>query len=369
MAFVTSTGSGYFSGMKLKPIARRISFCFSLALSVGCSGAAVATPLDISVMTQNLYIGADTLSLLQSPDPATLQTVIQSVTANDFPARAGAIANEVVQAGGPLLIGLQEAVVLTSPFGTLDYTQILLDQLASHGLNYQIAGVHQGLTVSIAGFSSTDREVVLARTGVPGFSASGQGFTFQTNVPLPPLPATVVASAPTFDRGYVLVNATLDAQPFQFVTTHLDEFHTIAQPLQAAEILAKLATTDEPQLVVGDFNANPSEQTYAEMLAAGFFDTAAVTGAVGPTCCQAADLDNAVSLLRNRYDYVFERDFSSIDAVFLVGNTPFENVRPRWPSDHAGVVATVDVPEPSTATIFVSAILFLGIRLFRSRRN
>ena len=69
-------------------------------------------------MTQNLYIGADTLPLLQSPDPAALQTVTQSIIANNFPARATAIANEVVQAGGPLLIGLQEAVVLSSPLGT-----------------------------------------------------------------------------------------------------------------------------------------------------------------------------------------------------------------------------------------------------------
>lgn len=354
-------------GMKLKQIAQRSVLCFSLVFSIGSTGAAVATPLDVTVMTQNLYIGADTLPLLQSPDPATLQAVFQTVIANNFPARAGAIANEVVQAGGPLLIGLQEAVVLSSPLGTLDYTQILLDQLASHGLSYQIAGVHQGLTVSIDGFSSTDREVVLARTGVPGFTANGQGVTFQANVPLPPLPPTVVASASTFDRGYALVNATLDGQPFEFVSTHLDEFHTIAQPLQAGEILAALATIHEPQLVVGDFNANPTESAYAEMLAAGFIDTAAVTGAAGPTCCQAADLDNAVSLLHNRYDYVFERDFSSIDEAFLVGNTPFENVRPRWPSDHAGLVATVDVSEPSTATIFVTGILLLGIRLFRVR--
>jgi len=354
-------------GMKLKQIAQRSFFCLSFAFSIGSIDAAVATPLDITVMTQNLYIGADTLPLLQSPDTATLAAVIQSIVANNFPARAGAIANEAVQAGGPLLIGLQEAFLLSSPSGTLDYTQILLDQLASHGLSYQIAGVYQGLTVSIDGFSSTDREVVLARTGVPGFTASGQGVTFQANVPLPPLPPTVVASASTFDRGYVLVNATLDGQPFQFVSTHLDEFHTIAQPLQAEEILTKLATTHEPQLVVGDFNANPSESTYAEMLAAGFIDTAAVTGAVGPTCCQAADL-NMMSLLHNRFDYVFERDFSSIDAAFLVGNTPFENMQPLWPSDHAGVVATVDVPEPSTATILLTGILLLGIRLLRVRR-
>jgi hypothetical protein len=101
------------------------------------------------------------------------------------------------------------------------------------------------------------------------------------------------------------------------------------------------------------------------MLAAGFTDAAAVAGAVGPTCCQAADLDNPVSLLRNRYDYVFERGFSSIDSAFLVGDTVFEDVRPLWPSDHAGVIATVDLPEPSTLPLFISAVFLLA--LFRMR--
>jgi endonuclease/exonuclease/phosphatase family metal-dependent hydrolase len=325
----------------------------------GVSG--VCGPLDITVMTQNLYIGADTTPVLLSPTFETAAAAFDSVVANNFLARAGAIANEAASAGGPLLIGLQEAFIISGPTGTLDYAQILLNQLAARGLNYTIAGVHTGLSIAVAGFSATDREVVLARTDAPGFTVtSSQDYTFQNNVTVP----TALGNL-SLQRGDVLVNATLDGVPFQFVSTHLDEFHTPLQPLQAGEILSQLSPSSIPQLVVGDFNSSPSESTYSVMLAAGFTDTAAITGAVGATCCQAADLSNTVSQLTHRFDYVFERNFSSIDAAFLVGDTPFENVRPLWPSDHAGVIATVDVPEPPAGMVLLTALLLLGFRQFR----
>jgi hypothetical protein len=62
----------------------------------------------------------------------------------------------------------------------------------------------------------------------------------------------------------------------------------------------------------GTFNARPTELTYAEMLAAGFTDVALFAGAVGLTCCQSPDLNNPVSQLSNRYDYIFERGFFSV---------------------------------------------------------
>ncbi len=78
-------------------------------------------------------------------------------------------------------------------------------------------------------------------------------------------------------------------------------------------------------------------------------------------------VSNTVSQLTNRYDYVFERNFSSIGPAFLVGNTPFEAVRPLWPSDHAGVVATVNLPEPPAGIIFMAALLLLGGMSLRAR--
>jgi hypothetical protein len=105
-----------------------------------------------------------------------------------------------------------------------------------------------------------------------------------------------------------------------------------------------VGTTNERQIVVGDFNARPVEVCGGspcgpeEMLAAGFVDTGR---GLGPTCCQSPTLDNSVSSLNNRYDYIFERSFYAIYSAALVGDRPFEEQRPFWPSDHAGVTATI----------------------------
>jgi endonuclease/exonuclease/phosphatase family metal-dependent hydrolase len=347
----------------MNKIVRRVfTVLIPVLLSLSPGPEAGAAPIDLPVMTQNLYVGADAAPVLSNPSPQTIAAAFQSVVANNFPARAGEIAREAASAGGPLLIGLQEAAIIGAPGGTLDYAQILVTQLAAQGLQYGIAGVHTGFQLSLAGFSLTDREVVLARTGVAGFAVTGSVARNFANDVILPTPLGPFA----LNSGYVLVNATFDGVPFQFVSTHLDPFHTPLQPLQAGEILAELGMTAEPQLVVGDFNARPTEPTYAEMLAAGFTDVGLFAGAAGPTCCQSPDLDNPVSQLSNRFDYIFERGFSSIDGALLVGNTIFENVRPLWASDHAGVIGTVDVigvvavPEPSVAVVLVSAIFLLG---------
>ena len=135
-------------------------------------------------------------------------------------------------------------------------------------------------------------------------------------------------------------------------------------------VTASLNASNELQLLVGDFNANPGQApgTYAEMLSAGFTDVGAALGETGPTCCQPSDLDNPISQLTNRFDYVVERGFSSLDDALLVGNTtPFKDMRPFWPSDHAGLIATVDassvigaVPEPASAALVLSAIFLFG---------
>ena len=328
---------------------------FLLYLSSGTPAGAM--PVDLTVMTQNLYLGANTDAVLASPNAMTLQAALDSIVANNFTARAGAIATEAASAGGPTLIGLQEAYIITAPNVNLNYTQTLLDQLAARGLHYTIAGVHTGFSVATSLFSVTETEVVLARTGVPDFTITGsESHTFVNNV--------TTALGP-LNRGYALVDATLDGIPFQFVSTHLDSNNSIGQA-QAGELRSRLSMTAEPQLVVGDFNALPTDATHADMVAAGFIDVGGAVGAVGTTCCQRPDLDNLMSGLSGRIDYVFDRGFSSIDSAFLVGDTPFETVRPRWPSDHAGVIAAVAVPEPSAGALFAAAMLLLGMLKLRA---
>jgi endonuclease/exonuclease/phosphatase family metal-dependent hydrolase len=335
----------------------RVAGILSFLLYLSSGPPAGATPVELTVMTQNLYLGANTDAVLASPSAMTLQAALDSIVANKFSVRAGAIATEAANAGGPALIGLQEAYIISAPNVNLDYTQILLDQLATRGLNYTVAGVHTGFSVATSLFSVTEREVVLARTGVPDLTITGsESHTFVNNV--------TTALGP-LNRGYALVDATLDGTPFQFVSTHLDSTKSIGEA-QAGELLARLGMTAEPQLVVGDFNALPTDATHADMVAAGFIDVGGAVGAVGATCCQAPDLDNPVSQLSGRIDYVFDRGFSSIDSAFIVGDQPFENVRPRWPSDHAGVIAAVDVPEPSAGALFAAAMLLFGALRLRA---
>jgi endonuclease/exonuclease/phosphatase family metal-dependent hydrolase len=359
-----------------------------LCLSLGRPAAAGS--IDISVMTQNLYTGADTDPIIMADSIPALQNAIavatQSVIANNFPARAAAIAAEAAKAGGPVLIGLQEAEIVSQGGMSLNYADTLIAALKAQGLNYTYmipgvgATVHTGLSLNTAaiGFppgdprfvSLTDQDVVLVRTDVPGFKV--------TSVSAPTFMNPGTITSPLFgqislQRGYVLVDATLDGLPFQFVSTHLDGGLTSAEPLEAEEILKALGTTGRPQLVVGDFNATPSDLCVglpcgpAELLAAGFTNTGA---ALGPTCCQSPNLSNTGSILNREYDYIFESGFSSVDSAALVGDLPFENVPPLWPSDHAGVVATLtEVPETDAASLLASALLLFGAVRLRGQRR
>jgi Endonuclease/Exonuclease/phosphatase family len=345
-----------------------------------------AAALDITVMTQNLYLGADTTPILTATTLPELQAAVKaaarSVTDNKFlPNRAAAIASEAASAGGPLLIGLQEAEILGGSGGTLNYADALVGALKARGLNYTYmipgvgAAVHTGFSLDSAAiglpglFSLTDQEVVLVRTDVPGFTVTGLSApTFVNNVTVE---SPVLGPIP-LQRGYVLVDATLDGVSFQFVSTHLDETHSSAEPAEVGEILAALGAAGEPQLVVGDFNASPGDLCHGlpcgpdEMLAAGFTDAGA---GLGPTCCQSPDLYTA-SVLSKHYDYIFESGFPAVDSAALVGDQPFEAVRPLWPSDHAGEVATLTaVPEPAAASLFVSAIFVFGAVRFCGRNQ
>src|SRR5215831_10865863 len=78
--------------------------------------ASMAQLIDITVMTQNLYLGADTNPILKATNLPDLQAAIigarDSVVANKYPLRAEAIAREIA-ARGPLLIGLQESEIVS----------------------------------------------------------------------------------------------------------------------------------------------------------------------------------------------------------------------------------------------------------------
>jgi hypothetical protein len=84
---------------------------------------------------------------------------------------------------------------------------------------------------------------------------------------------------------------------------------------------------------------------------AGYTDAWAALrpGVIGFTCCHAADLSDQVAPFSQRIDYVFARGVTEGGRVFgqidRFGEVPADRTAgplyPVWPSDHAGVVATL----------------------------
>src|SRR5919198_5885008 len=139
----------------------------------------------VTVMTQNLFLGADLNPIFRAPSLFALFAAVggawTSVQANDFPARAQALADEIA-AARPDLVGLQEATLYrtdvppdgpATPAETVayDFIQILQDALAQRGLSYENVGTFEGTDVELpAGLPPlldvrfTDRVTLLARS-------------------------------------------------------------------------------------------------------------------------------------------------------------------------------------------------------------
>ena len=342
-----------------------------------------AKSIPLTFATQNLYIGADLFPIFQATTLTealvAASNAITDIEANNFQLRATAIATEIKNAGAPLLIGLQEASIISvaGTLGTvsLDYTALLLQALNAQGLNYGIVGSNSYTTSlmvpGIIDATVIDQDVVLGRIDVQGFSTTSTAVNYTTN-----LTGSLLGQSITLQRGYVDVDATLNGTEFQFIDTHLEPNSESVRIAQAAQLSGAISGATIPTIVVGDFNAKPGSTPYNIMLQGGLTDIPAALGVTGPTCCQADDLNNPTSILINRLDYIFGKNLESIFSADLITDTPFEGIRPRWGSDHAGVVATVaiegevvnPVVEPSSAGILASA-MFLSVLWYGARHN
>lgn len=332
-------------------------------------------PRDLTVMTQNLYLGSSLGPALEAKTPdefiAAVARIYATVQYTNFPARAQAIAAEV-EAREPDLIGLQEVSKWTteglSPPPGYDFLAILEGDLAALGLHYQAASVSHNAHIGPAplvgsggscpvlegpkftcGVTLEDRDVILVNEDTPGLTwgnpQSGRYATQETiESPVGPL---------SFDRGWASIDARLKRQPFRFVDTHLEtEEAPSIQEAQAAEFLAGPAKGGTV-VATGDFNSAADGSTtgsYAQLTAPGRLRDAWDAGTLGSghSCCQESDtpplapgaLNNPVSTLRTRIDLILGRGAARpTGEAELIGDNPFQAEPPFWPSDHAGVVA------------------------------
>ncbi len=319
---------------------------------------------DVTVMTQNLYVGADVdavITALATPDPdddiPALLDAVATIERTDFPIRARALAREIKRRR-PEVIGLQEVSIIgvdIPPLGVSlhqDFLQILQAALQAEGLNYAVAGSSTNFTAAPApGISLTDLDVILVdarRVQVVSSSAH----TFSANL-------GVVAPGVNLQRGWVTVEAVVGGVRYTFANTHTEgtgpeELLLGLHQMQVSELVASLGSA-APAIVMGDFNTTPGTPAYQAMQDGGFVDLwgAMHPGARGYTCCHLADLSDAIAPFQKRIDYVWTRGLGDVRGresvmgqIGRYGDVPSDRIRNSagdliWPSDHAGLTANV----------------------------
>jgi hypothetical protein len=328
-----------------------------------------------SVMTRNLYLGADLGPVIAAENTKDVVTasgaVLRDVIANDFPTRAKGLADEILRTK-PDLVGLQEvAFWQTTPITpagkalTIDYLELLLNQLNKGPDRYEVVVVQNEFGTETPadannvpgdgpGGELADaevlgkllmRDVILARTsgGVHTWNASGGNFNTLLELEVGGQPVAV-------KRGWTATDARVrGGEPFHFVNTHLEAFQPLIRAAQAQELVAPggPATSDLPVVLVGDLNSDDDTVTgadqlaYQALLAAGFVERSTNDPL---SCCINSPLlavgkGGSVADFNHQVDHVMTNDPGiTLERSEVTGLLP---VNGFWDSDHAGVYSAL----------------------------
>jgi endonuclease/exonuclease/phosphatase family metal-dependent hydrolase len=359
-------------------------------------GKGQETAKEVSVMTRNLYLGADlapaiSASGLTAFTEATGQ-ILREVTANSFPTRAKGLAQEILKKK-PDLVGLQEVAlwrtgppslevflnsgaVPTATAVRYDYLSELMAQLNKGKGNkgkpqYRVAvtqdefdfeapanengaaGDGPNGTIPNAEINGrlTMRDVILVRNGA-GVTFKHPRAAHFANL----LVVTVSGVKLAVTRGWTAVDARVrGSHAFRFLNTHLEAFAPATQvpsirALQAGELVGPggPATTSLPVVLVGDLNSDDDtvepgdQQAYRTLLGAGMRERSTNTplGCCLNSSLLAVGAGGAVADFNHQVDHVMTRDPKEIKpkTSAVTGRQP---VNGFWDSDHAGLYSAL----------------------------
>jgi endonuclease/exonuclease/phosphatase family metal-dependent hydrolase len=352
----------------------------ALALVVGAAivvttfavpAAAEAKPVNVSVMTRNLYLGAvlDPVILAQTPAEARVAggEIYKKVLDTNFPARAKLLAEEIRRVN-PHLIGLQEVAVwrrgqrgeadgTATPASEVvyDYLDTLRHELARLGLEYRVVSVQREadieIPVSISGDDAAEfdgrltmHDVILARKNVK--THNNQHANYEARLTVPTQLGTV-----SVIRGWNSIDIRKVGRKesrFRFVNTHLESFFSGTRTAQATELMGDSGAVDTnvPVILLGDLNSDPvappaDAAAYNVVTEAGFADR----GVEVNTCCFSEPITDAPPAdFSSRIDHVLARGPVTELSSRLLGVDPTLRTNSGlWPTDHGGVAARLKV--------------------------
>ncbi|MGY1739568.1 MULTISPECIES: endonuclease/exonuclease/phosphatase family protein [unclassified Blastococcus] len=347
------------------------------AMTAATGGDGAGGVAEVTVMTQNLYVGAPLAAVFGAASEAELVAAgtraWADVLAADLPARAAALADELARIR-PDVLALQEASlwreeipgdVLARPEPdagdvALDSLAVLRDALRARGVPYTPVATSANADVEFPRLDPaagpvdvrlTDRDVLLVRADVADRAGDARDGHYAAQFAEPFATGPLVAST----RGWTSVDYRAGpGTTLRIVGTHLevgDPVTGTTQEAQAAELVALLADSPHPVIALGDFNAPPgapAPATYG-VLTARLRDawTAVRPADPGPTCCRSPSLADPVPQEAARVDLVLADGALAVRWVARTADRPFRSAPPPlWSSDHAGVVARLAVPAP-----------------------
>jgi endonuclease/exonuclease/phosphatase family metal-dependent hydrolase len=317
-------------------------------------------PTTFTVMTQNLYLGAD-LDLLTAPGAPLSETVERiwaGVQATDFDARVKLVADGI-QAADADVVGLQEATLwrtqapgdhLLVPNATAvahDFLDALARELVGRGLLYGVVNTIVNGDAELGGASGTDyrltdRDAILAKASLPITSTSSGTFPHLGTLELPPLSDLAPRIQAAVPRGWVTIEFSSGGRTVRLVNAHLEAFSAEVASQQALDLVEVARPAEQPTIVLGDMNLPPGSEGYGRFVApeTGLADAWTVLPGSdsGLTCCWSPDLRGGA--YDKRIDLVFTTDDVRPTRAAVV-NRDERTAGGLAPSDHAGVVVVL----------------------------
>jgi endonuclease/exonuclease/phosphatase family metal-dependent hydrolase len=351
-----------------------------LALST-LVAAPAAEAQTITVMTRNVFLGADLAPAINAPGIAQAidgaGSVWNEVQATKFAERAVPLAREIRRSGADL-VGLQEVALWrrqapsdggAAPISPLpgatpataveqDFLALLRAQLGS---SYRVVVVQEEFDAELpvdadgsdatgggplAGFGAdfdarlTMRDVILVRRGSKvklGKTRAGHFKTrYEPNVGGIKIPVA---------RGWTSVEARVGKRKFRFVNTHLEAFgDPKIREAQAKELTRGPLKTRGQVVLVGDLNSGIARHNEPEkpgddlafraLDRFGFKDNGAVQ-----SCCYSS-LTDPNAKFDHTVDHVLSKPGLKTVRSRVTGDDAGERTPSGlWPSDHGGVIS------------------------------
>jgi hypothetical protein len=347
----------------------------------------------ITVMTRNIYLGADInrpveAALTAEAQGKTPQEVVAAlavatdytrriVDETNFPVRSKLLASEIA-AAGPDLVGLQEVALWRSgplelnlvgvPNATTvdyDFLATLLADLRAAGTPYDAVVVGERADVESPSFTETmgnPRDIrltmhdVILKRASNALKVTGQhDQLFAHN-----LEVDISGVTMDFSRGYQWIDVLAGKQKLRFVNSHFEAFSSDLALAQGMQVVGEATAADRTTIFVCDCNSDPlldavkphdhvPHRAPYEFITGpgGYIDqwlewapaeqgwTSGLSELVNDET--AAGFDHRIDMV---FAHTLDGDPLDVDRGFITGDevADRDSATGLWPSDHAGVV-------------------------------